>query len=203
MRSFAATVIITLLGVSALWIGTDGFQAFTTEAARRLSVTEHPRELPDTLLEDQDGKAFSLASYRGKLVLVDFFYTRCTGLCPELEESMEQIAEGLSHRLYGRDIALLSISIDPEDTPAELAAYAERIGADAPAWRFARAADAEALKALLKSLGIVVIADASGNLDHNASIHLIDRHGRLVRIFDPDAPQRIVKAISEGPWLSG
>ena len=189
MRSVLAGVAGLLLGTAALWLGTDGFQAFTAEGARRLAVAEKPRSLPPVRLQDSSGVAFGLEDYDGKLLLVTFIYTRCPDICTVMADSFERIYQALPSRMLERDIALLSISFDPRhDSPAELASYAERYEAGDPAWRFARVADPMELKVLLDTFGIVVIPDEYGGFEHNAAIHLLDRRGRLTRIFDYDAP---------------
>ncbi len=67
-------------------------------------------------------------------VLLNFIFTSCTTICPVMSAGFKQLAERLS--AAGRDVRLVSISIDPEvDTPARLREYAARVGAGAN-WRF-------------------------------------------------------------------
>ena len=44
--------------------------------------------LPDVSLIDQHGAAVSLASLKGKPVLIDFIYTSCASTCPLLTAKM-------------------------------------------------------------------------------------------------------------------
>jgi hypothetical protein len=53
------------------------FASSPAPGARQLSIERTPLPLPDVRLVDQDGHAFSLSSYKGRPVLVDFIYTRC------------------------------------------------------------------------------------------------------------------------------
>jgi cytochrome oxidase Cu insertion factor (SCO1/SenC/PrrC family) len=63
------------------------------------------------------------AALRGKVVIVDFIFTSCRGVCPMLSARMVS----LQHKLPGPAYAFASFSVDPErDTPAVLEAYAER-----------------------------------------------------------------------------
>src|ERR1700687_6116492 len=85
--------------------------------------------LPDVSLIDQHGKAISLASLKGKPVLIDFIYTSCASTCPVLTSKMAAIARELGPAL-GADVRIVSISLDPEhDGPSELAKYAQSHGA--------------------------------------------------------------------------
>ena len=85
--------------------------------------------LPEVSLIDQHGSAVSLASLKGKPVLIDFIYTSCASTCPMLTAKMAAIAQKLGPAL-GADVRIVSISLDPEhDSPAELAKYARSHGA--------------------------------------------------------------------------
>jgi protein SCO1/2 len=86
----------------------------------------------DFALTDQSGATVRLSDFRGKTVAIDFIYTRCPlpDVCPRLSASFAAIQRRFSERL-GRDLVLLSVTVDPEyDTPAVLAGYAKRWGAD-------------------------------------------------------------------------
>jgi protein SCO1/2 len=188
-RSVAATVLTTVLGVGALWHSTDGFAAFTAEAARRAEVLRSPRPLPPVLLDDQDGRAFRLQDYRGKLLAVEFIYTRCSTICRSLGMAFRQIRDHVPPAMLGSDFELLSISFDPErDDTASLRSYGDTHGADSRHWRIARVRDAAELRQLLEAFGVVVIPDGMGGFEHNAAIHLLGRDGRLVSISDIEEP---------------
>lgn len=181
--------LVTLLGTGVLWWGSDGFTAFTAESARRAHILRAPRALPPALLEDQDGRVFSLNDYRGKLLAIEFIYTRCSTICRTLGMSFKQIRDRIPAQALGRDFALLTISFDTQsDDPARLKAYANAYGADGKNWRVARVPDAAQLKRLLDAFGIVVIPDGLGGFEHNAALHLLGRDGRLALIGDIDQP---------------
>lgn len=197
-RSVAVTALVTLLGSGAFWWGTDGFTAFTAETARRADILRAPRPLPAAVLEDQDGRVFGLDDYRGRLLAVEFIYTRCTTICNSLGMAFRQIRDRVPAEALGRDVALLSISFDPErDDPPSLKSYGIAHGADGEHWRLARVRDAAQLRALLEAFGVVVIADRFGGFEHNAAIHLVGRDGRLVEIRDLDAPLQFVAKLVE------
>jgi protein SCO1/2 len=193
MRSYLSALGVLVLGCATLWIATDGLHAFTSEQARRLSILEHPRTLPDVWLEDQDGRLFRLAEYQGSKVLVDFFFARCTTLCLAMGSTFQRLA----HHLPGNDFKMLSISFDPEtDTPEVLKAYAQRFNADGISWRFARIHDQGDLRSLLDAFGVVVIADPVVRFQHNAAVHLVNREGRLVQVFDFDDVETITQSLT-------
>jgi len=169
--------------------GTDGFRAFTTEQARRLAIARSPREVPSISLEDQNGKPFVLADYRGRAVVVSFVYTQCASVCGLLSSGFQRIHEAAD------DVELVSISFDPRDTPAHLREYGSHFGADGGAWRFARVRDTTEIPRILRTFGIVVIPDGNGDFQHNAAVHVIDPDGRLSRVLDAGAsPQDVARA---------
>ncbi|HVT59848.1 MAG TPA: SCO family protein [Thermoanaerobaculia bacterium] len=91
----------------------------------------------DVVLVDQDGVERRLYSdlLRGKTVVVESFFTTCTGACPVLTGKLAAMQDWLGERL-GREVHLLSLSVDPEtDTPVRLKQYAERLKAKA-GWYF-------------------------------------------------------------------
>ena len=190
MRTAAASTLVCAAGGVLLWGGTNGFRAFTTEQARRLSIEESPRIIPPVALEDQDGRVVALGDFKGQRVAVNFIYTQCTSVCALLSAGFERV-----NRMSGEGIQLMSISFDQRDTPARLREYASHFGADGNSWRFARVRDSTSLPTLLRAFGVVVIPDGQGDFQHNAAIHVIDRNGRLARVLDADVSPDVVLAV--------
>ncbi|GAB2891957.1 SCO family protein [Paralcaligenes sp. KSB-10] len=190
LRTLLASLVLLLAGGAAFGVVTDQFQAFTTETARRLAVRRHPVQIPPVELQLQSGSRISLADLRGKWLLVDFIYTRCPTYCVALGSEFAQLQDLLSKPLAQGKVQLLSISFDPiHDTPAQLKAYMQRSRDRGLGWIAARPVEPQGLGNLERAFGITVIADpSSGGYTHNAAIHLVDPGGRLVEIFDEDAP---------------
>jgi protein SCO1 len=92
-------------------------------------------EVGSFALVDQTGQPFTDAALRGKVSIVSFVFTRCDTICPVISMKMARIQEKTFD--LARDIKLVSFSVDPEyDTPARLADYAKKYGADPERWRF-------------------------------------------------------------------
>lgn len=92
---------------------------------------------PNVPLVTQDGREVRFYDdlLKGKAVVINVIYTRCTDLCPLATAKLAQVQRLLGDRV-GKDIFFYSISIDPErDTPEVLKAYAAkfRVG---PGWLF-------------------------------------------------------------------
>jgi protein SCO1/2 len=194
------TVLVTILGIGVLWFSTDGLASYTAEAARRAEILRSPRPLPAAVLEDQDGRTFGLQDYRGRLLAVEFIYTRCMTICRTLGVAFRQIREHVPQAMLGSDLALLSISFDTaRDDTRSLKAYGDAYGADGQNWRMARVGSAADLKLLLDGFGVVVIPDGLGGFEHNAAIHLVDRDGKLALISDIDEPVLFADRVAQWP----
>jgi protein SCO1/2 len=89
----------------------------------------------DVELINQDGKPMRLYSdlLKGHTVAIIPFFTTCTSVCPPMNATMSKIQSELGDRV-GKDIYLISISVDPQtDTPERLKAYGEKFKAK-PGW---------------------------------------------------------------------
>lgn len=176
---------------SAAWL-THDFQVWTAEGARRLEVALDPIATPAVQIDGPGIDVQSLAQLLAdgqSVTLVDFVYTRCQTVCLALGNAYQQMQASLeaAQKLDPRagQVRLLSISFDGQyDSPQVLRNYAERLGADPRVWRFARVPDAQENQRLLKDFQVVVVPDKYGDFEHNAALLVVDRRGRLVRIFD-------------------
>jgi protein SCO1 len=185
LKTAVAALIIALVGGAALWQDTDGLRAFTTEGARRLSIIEQPRPVPDARLVDMRGQELTLADEIGRALVVEFIYTTCPTLCIALGESFAKLQDAIKAAGLADQVRLVSISFDlARDGPDALKEYAEAHGADGRLWIAVRPENEQALQSLLKVFGVTVIPDGAGGFVHNAALHVIDRQGRLKAIFD-------------------
>lgn len=186
LRTLFASIALLLVGGVVLYVATDGLRAFTSEAARRIAVRQHPVEVPAVTLETQTGAHIDITSLRGKWLLIDFIYTRCPTYCVALGSEFAQLQDRLAGSVREDAVELVSISFDPaHDTPRALASYLTRAKSRGAGWVAARPVDSGGLDELERAFGITVIPDGLGGYTHNAAIHVVDPQGRLVEIVDP------------------
>jgi protein SCO1/2 len=199
LRALLASVALMLVGGATLYAATDRFEAFTTEAARRIAVRGHPVDVPAVMLETQSGARVDVTGLRGKWLLVDFIYTRCPTYCVALGSEFAQLQDRLAVPLAQGKVQLVSISFDPgHDTPRELTSYLLRSRSRGESWLAARPVDLDGLAKLERSFGITVVADAAGGYTHNAAIHIVDPQGRLVEIVDLRQPNLAEQTVLKG-----
>lgn len=173
--------------------------------ARRSSLVAAPPELqegsalgvaPSFQMTDQTGKRFSSDSLKGKVWAVEFFFTRCTGVCPVMNRNMARVYEALKGR---EDFAIVSISVDPEhDSPKVLAQYAEQFGADATKWHFLNAPKEEVVR-LSRDGFLLGTSEVAEEFVHSNRFVLVGRDGQIAGYYvgtdEADVHQMIADAL--------
>ena len=111
----------------------------------------------------QDGQTLRFYDdvMKGKILLINFFFTECDNVCPLATENLARVQAMLGDRV-GKDIRFVSISLQPEhDTPEVMKAFAEQHGAG-PGWLFltGQKDDVELLRHRLGFVDIDPVADA-------------------------------------------
>ncbi len=198
LRALLVSLVFALAGAVVFGAATNGFQAFTTETARRLAVQRHPVDMPAVDLQTQSGAWLGLAGLRDKWLLIDFIYTRCPTYCVALGSEFAQLQDQLAEPIAQHKLQLLSISFDPvHDTPAELTAYLQRSNDRGSGWLAARPLSPTGLARIKRAFGLTVIDDGFGGYTHNVAIHLVDPRGRLVEILDSGDPASVARAVRQ------
>jgi len=83
-------------------------------------------------LINQSGDSITEAMLKGKIHVVDFFFTSCPGICPKMTSNMSIIQEAF---MTDNEVLLLSHSVTPEyDSVSVLKEYAERKGVKNEKW---------------------------------------------------------------------
>lgn len=184
-RTMLAGFVVTIVGLSTLWMATDGGRAFTSEGARRLRALAADQPVPTATFEDIQNRPIGLRDAPDKITLVEFIYTTCTTVCQSAGSTFSRLqSEILADPKLVRTVRMLSVSFDPaKDGSAELRSYALAHEADEHVWNIVRAR-AQELDALLEAFGVVVIRDPVFGFVHNAAIHVIRQDGHLAGIYD-------------------
>lgn len=86
-------------------------------------------------LTNQFGEKVSLDDLKGKIIVLDFFFTRCPSICPGLTKSMKKLQD--SYVKNPEIVQFISMSVDPEhDSVPHLRKFADRFGANYDNWWF-------------------------------------------------------------------
>ena len=146
----------------------------------------------DVELVNQDGVKMRLYSdlMKGHTVVIIPFFTTCTAVCPPMNATMSKIQQELGDRV-GKDVHLISISVDPEtDTPERLKAYGAKFKAK-PGW-YLVGGKKENVDTALSKLGMFV----ENRNDHNTIMVIGNvQTGLWKKAFALAAPAELVKII--------
>jgi protein SCO1 len=180
MRSLA---LLPLLLVLASLPGCKFARAYLPTGAYATTGTTDC--LPDITLQNQAGQPVTLSSLKGKPVLLDFIYTSCPGPCLVLTARMKKIARDLGPQL-GRDITMVSITVDPEhDGPKQLAYYVKEQGANFPGWHFLTGTPQQ-IDDVMANFKLKRVKESDGSVDHIIDFFMLSPDGREARVYNPD-----------------
>jgi len=154
------------------------------DAAPRLAVI---KAAPAVKLIDQDEKPRRLEDYRGKVVLVSFVFTTCSGTCPATTHRLARVFHDVQKRHGLKEkVEFLSITLDPErDRPEVLKNYRKLYDIESPAWNFLTGSNKQ-VKDVLSAWGMWARPAANGQLDHPSRVFLVDQRGRIREIYNLD-----------------
>jgi len=186
--------MVTLVLLIAVSVSAQETQPQQPAAPKAPEKTENNAQkyFTDTVLINQNGERmrFYTDLMKDKTVIIDTFFATCQASCLPMNRNLAQIQEGLGDRL-GKDVNILSISVDPGvDTPTLLKAYARKLNAK-PGWYFLTG-DKESIEFILKKLGQFV----DDKNDH-LNIFLIgnDRTGLWKKAFGLAKSEELMKVV--------
>ncbi len=158
------------------------------ESAMAMSEQAVGRILGTYVLTESNGGRLSIASYRGKPLVISVVYTSCSSICPPATQHLIT-AVNEARRIIGEErFEVLTVGFDARyDTPAHMAQFAATQGVNFRNWRLA-SADAGTLDAMLRELGFSYVS-AAGGFDHIAQTTIVDKEGRISRqVYGDDFP---------------
>lgn len=143
--------------------------------------------VPDFSLTDQSGNTVRLSDFRGKVVALDFIYTRCPlpDVCPRLSANFARLQRRFASQ-FGTEVVLLSITIDPQyDQPGVLAGYAKLWKADPAGWHFLTGS-LEEIGRVAARFGMLYWPE-EGSMTHTSQTGIIGRNGTLAALVEGPA----------------
>ncbi|RKS00764.1 MULTISPECIES: SCO family protein [unclassified Flavobacterium] len=134
---------------------------------------------PSFELTNQNNEKITNESYKGKVYVLEFFFSTCPSICPIMNKNMVDI----QNEFFGNpNFGIASITINPEyDTAKVLKEHAELIGAKSSNWHFLTG-DKEYIYGISnKGFNIYAGEDkkAAGGFEHSGLFALIDKEGNI------------------------
>lgn len=134
---------------------------------------------PKFELKNQDNLMISNETYKGKVYVLEFFFTTCPTICPKMNLSMLEI----ENTFFGNpNFGIVSISIDPEhDTPAVLKSHRELLGVKSENWNFLTGDKKYIFDLSIKGFNLYAGENkkARGGFEHSGLFALIDKKGNI------------------------
>lgn len=134
---------------------------------------------PKFELLNQDSLKITNETYKGKVYVLEFFFSTCPSICPKMNLSMLTI----QNKFFGNpNFGIVSITINPEhDTPKVLKSHRELIGVTSKNWNFLTGDKKYIYN--LSNQGFTIYAGenskANGGFEHSGLFALIDKKGNI------------------------
>ena len=144
---------------------------------------EPPGQAPSVILQQANGRQFSLADQHGSVVLLFFGYTHCPDVCPTTLSDWKRVKTAL-----GRDasrVRFVFISVDPaRDDPATLQRYVSRFDPDF----IGATSDTATLARIEHSFHVMSTREETGSANGYAVTHpsqtfVVDKRGDLRLLY--------------------
>jgi protein SCO1/2 len=136
--------------------------------------------VPDFSLTDQRGRQVRFSDFKGKVIALNFVYTRCAlpDYCFRLTNNFGALQKRYKERL-GQDLVLMTVTFDPtHDQPETLSEYARTWKADPDNWHFLTGA-APDVQRVCDWFGVNYVPD-EGLFVHSLHTAVIGRDGKMV-----------------------
>jgi protein SCO1/2 len=134
---------------------------------------------PKFNLTNQDNAKISNEDYKGKVYVLEFFFTTCPSICPKMNLSMLEIEK----TFFGNpNFGIVSITIDPaHDTPQVLKDHAKLLGVKSSTWNFLTGNKATIMDLSNKGFNLYAGENAkvNGGFEHSGLFALIDKDGNI------------------------
>ena len=146
--------------------------------------TVYPK-IPSFTFKNQAGKQVTEKNYRGKLWVVEFFFTSCPTICPVMTKQLKRLHTQLDQKMQ-REIQFLSFSIDPsKDTPSVLFNYQKKNHIQFKNWDLLTGNEAETHRLGIQHFLTFAGKDdqSAGGYAHSGSFTLVDAQGYVRGVY--------------------
>ncbi len=134
---------------------------------------------PHFELTNQNNKTITNETYKGKVYVLEFFFSTCPSICPIMNRNMVDI----QNEFFGNpNFGIASITINPEnDTPEVLKEHAALIGVKSTHWHMLTGERDYIFNISNKGFNIYAgeNKNVNGGFEHSGLFALIDKEGNI------------------------
>jgi protein SCO1/2 len=153
--------------------------------------------IADFSFTNQDGKMVRPDKWKNKIVVVDFFFSHCTSICPKMTSNMKKIYGSFTN---DKEIQFASFSVDPErDSAAQLHGYAQRWEINTANWDLLTGDKRDIYRLARNSFRIVATDGDGGPNDfiHSDKLVLVDKKARIRGYYDGTSDTEISQLLQD------
>ncbi len=157
-------------------------------------------EIESFSFDNQLGTTFHSEQHKGKIWVVNYFFTSCPSICPKMMRNMQSVHDVVRSE---EDIILLSLTVDPKrDTPEKFYNYLSNFNVDHSSWQLLTG-DKKDLYRLARKSFLISATDGGGDeydFIHSENIVVIDQNGKIRNFVNgtaEHADSQILRTISK------
>ncbi len=158
-------------------------ESIYSESTFNIRTDFSKNQIPEFQFTNQYSEVVTQHTFKDKIYVADFFFTRCPTICPLMSGNKFRIQQAFKNN---DDILLLSHSIDVAgDSIPILLEYANRVGAIKDKWHLVTG-DYDAIYDIAKEYYVTAQEDDlnDGSFIHDGSFILIGRDRTIKGIYD-------------------
>lgn len=164
---------------------------------REINGKKTDHRIADYSMQNQSGDIVTQDRWKGKIVVANFFFTRCPVVCPKMTMHLRQVQQAYAD---DPEVWLSSFTVDPEnDSAVQLATYARRFGLDTRQWDMLTG-DKKSIYALARNSFLVVATDGDGGPDdfiHSEKLVLLDKQQRIRGYYDGTSDTEVAQLLTD------
>jgi len=134
---------------------------------------------PEFTLTDQNKKSITNESYKGKVYVLEFFFSTCPTICPKMNANLKEVQQQFNGL---KDFGVASITINPaNDTPEVLKKHAKDLDINAENWHFLTGDQDYIYQIANKGFNMYAAENSkvNGGFEHSGLFALIDKQGNI------------------------
>jgi len=142
-----------------------------------LEINGTPKKVPAFSFINQNGETITNENYKGKVYVVEFFFTTCPTICPRMNRNLVDIQNAFPDN---ENFGVASFTINPEiDTTEVLKAYAEKYKITNPNWHLMTGDETIIYQLANEGFNLYTAKDGEveGGFEHSGNFALIDKNG--------------------------
>lgn len=174
--------------VWAFFLGIVFLHFYREYSLLRKGAPEPLVKVKDWQLLNEEGNILSKSDLKGKVIVADFFFTKCPSICPMLTNSMKEIYDKLIKKQ--ENLVFLSITVDPKnDTPFVLKEFKNKNNILKSNWHFLTGSKKDIYDTVVEKMAVHVgeredLGQGFYDIPHLAQLVLFDQNGDLRGLFE-------------------